>query len=95
MAAHIRRGGAQPGRVGVTIEHVCAARKRRLALIIRLVGLARAAAMLGLGNLVTRVRAEIARRLGIGRSRVYRVLAQAGRLTCNPLQAGRARPSGR
>jgi hypothetical protein len=38
------------------IEHVFAAQKCRLDLVIRLVGLALATARLGLGNLVTNMR---------------------------------------
>jgi hypothetical protein len=42
--------------VRVAVEHVFAAQKCRLGLIIRSVGLARARAKLGLANLVTNMR---------------------------------------
>jgi IS5 family transposase len=53
MPPHIARGNARRARVRVAIEHVFAAQKCRLGLIIRSVGLARATARLGLANLVT------------------------------------------
>ena len=53
MPPHIARGNASRARVRVAIEHVFAAQKCRLGLVIRSVGLARAAAKLGLANLVT------------------------------------------
>lgn len=53
MPPHIARGNAARARVRVAIEHVFAAQKCRLGLVIRSVGLARAAARLGLANLVT------------------------------------------
>jgi IS5 family transposase len=49
MPPHIVRGNAR--RVRVAIEHVFAAQKCRLGLVIRAVGLARATAKLGLANL--------------------------------------------
>jgi hypothetical protein len=52
-ASHIVRGNASRARLRVAIAHVFAARKCRLGLIIRSVGLARAATRLGLANLVT------------------------------------------
>jgi transposase, IS5 family len=54
MPPHIARGNAARARVRVAIEHVFAAQKCRLGLVIRSVGLARAAARVGLANLVTR-----------------------------------------
>jgi transposase, IS5 family len=56
MPPHIRRGNASRARVRVAIEHVFAAQKCRLGLVIRSVGLARATARLGLANLVTNMR---------------------------------------
>ena len=53
MPPHIMRGNASRARVRVAIEHVFAAQKCRLGLVIRSVGLARATARLGLANLVT------------------------------------------
>jgi transposase, IS5 family len=56
LPAHIARGNASRARVRVAIEHVFAAQKCRLRLVIRSVGLARATARLGLANLVTNMR---------------------------------------
>jgi IS5 family transposase len=56
MPAHIARGNATRARVRVAVEHVFAAQKCRLGLVIRSVGLARATARLGLANLVTNMR---------------------------------------
>ena len=56
MPRHIARGNAARARVRVAIEHVFAAQKCRLGLVIRSVGLARATARLGLANLVTNMR---------------------------------------
>jgi IS5 family transposase len=53
MPPHITRGNVSRARVRVAIEHVFAAQKCRLGLVIRSVGLARATARLGLANLVT------------------------------------------
>ena len=53
MPPHMARGNATRARVRVAIEHVFAAQKCRLGLVIRSVGLARATARLGLANLVT------------------------------------------
>ena len=54
MPPHMARGNARRARVRVVaIEHVFAAQKCRLGLIIRSVGLSRATARLGLANLVT------------------------------------------
>jgi IS5 family transposase len=51
MPPHIRRGNATRGKVRAAVEHVFAAQKQRLKLIIRTVGLARATTKLGLANL--------------------------------------------
>jgi IS5 family transposase len=56
MPSQIARGNATRARVRVAIEHVFAAQKCRLGLVIRTVGLARATARLGLANLVTNMR---------------------------------------
>jgi IS5 family transposase len=53
MPSRIARGNATRARVRVAIEHVFAAQKCRLGLVIRSVGRARATARLGLANLVT------------------------------------------
>jgi IS5 family transposase len=54
MPPHMVRGNASRARVRVAIEHVFAAQKCRLGLVIRSVG--RARAKLGLANLVTNMR---------------------------------------
>jgi IS5 family transposase len=56
MPPHIARGNAARARIRVAVEHVFAAQKCRLGLVIRSVGLARARAKLGLANLVTNMR---------------------------------------
>jgi IS5 family transposase len=56
MPAHMLRGNAGRARVRVAVEHVFAAQKCRLGLVIRSVGLARARVKLGLANLVTNMR---------------------------------------
>jgi transposase, IS5 family len=53
MPPHLARGNATRARVRVALEHVFAAQKCRLRLVIRSVGVARATAKLGLANLVT------------------------------------------
>jgi IS5 family transposase len=51
MPAHIQRGNATRARVRSRVEHVFAAEKRRLHLVIRTIGLARATAKITLANL--------------------------------------------
>ncbi len=51
MPRHVARGNATRGRVRAAVEHVFAAQKRRLGLVIRTVGIARARAKVGLANL--------------------------------------------
>ena len=51
MPAHVRRGNARRARIRSLVEHVFAAQKHRLGLVIRTVGLARATAKLALANL--------------------------------------------
>ena len=51
MPRHIARGNATPARIRVAIEHVFAAQKQRLRLVVRTVGMARATTKLGLANL--------------------------------------------
>jgi hypothetical protein len=51
MPAHIRCGNATRAKVRAKVEHVFAAQKRRLQLVIHTVGLARAAAKITLANL--------------------------------------------
>ncbi len=51
MPAHIRRGNATRARVWARGEHVFAAEKRRLHLVIRTIGQARATAKIALANL--------------------------------------------
>ena len=53
MPPHLARGNAARARVRVAVEHVFAAQKCRLGLVIRSVGLARATTRLGLANLAT------------------------------------------
>jgi transposase, IS5 family len=51
MPANIRRGKATRARVRAKVEHVFAAEKRRLYLVIRTAGMARATAKIALANL--------------------------------------------
>lgn len=51
MPPNIRRGNATRGKVRAAVEHVFAAQKQRLRLVVRTVGLARATTKLGLANL--------------------------------------------
>ena len=51
MPAHVRRGNTTRARVRARVEHVFAAEKRRLHLVIRTVGQARATAKIMLANL--------------------------------------------
>ena len=51
MPAHIARGNAIRARVRSRIEHVFAAQKCRLGLIVRTVGMVRARVKIGLANL--------------------------------------------
>ena len=51
MPRHVARGNARHGKVRAAVEHVFAAQKRRLGLIIRTIGIARAKAKIGLANL--------------------------------------------
>ncbi len=51
LPRHVARGNARRGKVRAAVEHVFAAQKRRLGLIIRTVGIARAGAKIGLANL--------------------------------------------
>ena len=52
MPTHIRRGNATRAKVRSRVEHVSGAEKRRLHLVIRTIGLARASAKIALANLV-------------------------------------------
>ena len=56
MPAHIARGNATRGRIRARVEHVFAQQKRRLGLIIRPVGLARATTAITLANLAYNMR---------------------------------------
>jgi IS5 family transposase len=56
LPAPIRRGNATRARVRAAVEHVFAAQKCRLGLVIRSIGRARATTRLGLANLVTNMR---------------------------------------
>jgi hypothetical protein len=56
MPAHIRRANATRAKVRAKVEHVFAAQKRRLGLIVRTVGLARATAKITLANLAYNMR---------------------------------------
>ena len=51
MPAHIARGNATRDRVRSRVEHVFAAQKCRLGLVVRTVGMVRARAKIGLANL--------------------------------------------
>ncbi len=51
MPSHIARGNATRARVRSRVEHVFAAQKRRMGLLVRTIGLARATAKLTLANL--------------------------------------------
>jgi hypothetical protein len=51
MPRHVARGNAKRGEVRAAVEHVFAAQKRRLGLVIRTIGIARARAKIGLANL--------------------------------------------
>ena len=51
LPRHVARGNVRCGKVRAAVEHVFAAQKRRLGLIIRTVGIARAGAKIGLANL--------------------------------------------
>ena len=51
MPRHVARGNATRGKVRAAVEHVFAAQKRRLGLVIRTIGIARAGAKIGLANL--------------------------------------------
>src|SRR5262249_4178459 len=50
MPAHIARGNATRARVRARVEHVFAAQKCRLGLIVRTVGMIRARAKIGMAN---------------------------------------------
>jgi hypothetical protein len=51
MPRHVARGNATRGKVRAAVEHVFAAQKRRLGLVIRTIGIAWARARIGLANL--------------------------------------------
>jgi IS5 family transposase len=51
MPAHVRRGNATRAKIRSKVEHVFAAQKVRLKLVVRTVGLARATAKIALANL--------------------------------------------
>ena len=51
MPPNVRRGNATRGKVRAAVEHVFAAQKRRLKLVVRTIGLARATTKLGLADL--------------------------------------------
>ena len=51
MPPHIARGNATRARVRSRVEHVFAAQKRRMRLVVRTIGLARATAKITLANL--------------------------------------------
>jgi transposase, IS5 family len=56
MPAHLRRGNATRAKVRAQVEHVFAAQKRRLGLIVRTIGLARATTKITLANLTYNMR---------------------------------------
>ena len=51
MPPHIARGNATRARVRSRVEHVFAAQKCRLGLVVRTIGMVRARAKIGLANL--------------------------------------------
>jgi transposase, IS5 family len=56
MPPHIARGNATRARVRSRVEHVFAAEKRRMGLVVRTIGLARATAKITLANLAYNMR---------------------------------------
>lgn len=56
MPPHIARGNATRARVRSRVEHVFAAEKRRMGLVVRSIGLARATAKIALANLAYNMR---------------------------------------
>jgi transposase, IS5 family len=56
MPAHMARGNATRARVRSRVEHVFAAQKRRMGLVVRSIGLARATARITLANLAYNLR---------------------------------------
>lgn len=56
MPAHVRRGNATRAKVRAKVEHVFAAQKRRLGLIVRTIGLVRARTKITLANLAYNMR---------------------------------------
>jgi IS5 family transposase len=56
MPAHIARGNATRARVRSLVEHVFAAEKRRMGLVVRCIGLVRATARITLANLAYNMR---------------------------------------
>ena len=56
MPAHIARGNATRARVRSLVEHVFATEKRRMGLVVRCIGLARATARITLANLAYNMR---------------------------------------
>jgi transposase, IS5 family len=56
MPVHIARGNARRARVRSLVEHVFAAEKRRMGLVVRCVGVARATARITLANLAYNMR---------------------------------------
>src|ERR1700743_3479205 len=56
MPPHIARGNATRARVRSRVEHVFAAEKRRMGLLIRSIGLLRASAKIALANFVYNMR---------------------------------------
>lgn len=56
MPTHVARGNAIRARVRSLVEHVFAAQKRRMGLVVRCIGLARATARITLANLTYNMR---------------------------------------
>jgi hypothetical protein len=56
MPAHIARGNATRARVRSRVEHVFAAQKCRLGLVVRTIGMVRARGKIGLANLACNFR---------------------------------------
>jgi IS5 family transposase len=56
MPPHVARGNATRARIRSRVEHVFAAEKQRMGLVVRAIGLARATAKITLANLAYNIR---------------------------------------
>jgi hypothetical protein len=89
MPTHIRCGNATRAKVRSRVEHVFAAEKRRLHLVIRTIGLVRASAKIALANLVYNFNrfAWLEERAGQRRAEPHNT-AQSDRSCSNPGPSG-------